>query len=120
MMASLGWASRELRRRVTLKFLKLLFTPRERMPSVNGFLEVCDESVSTTCSSCMRSNSTAYLPPTFSTSIESGHIKASSSKSQSQKLAQYQQIAQVARLPHSRSWVGFIMTIAEVHEIFQR
>ena len=90
------------------------------MPSVSGSWEVCDVSASIICSSCMRSSSTAYSMPMCSTSTEPGRIKASSSRFRSRKLSQCHQITQVARSSPSRSWAGYIMTIAEVHEFFQR
>ncbi len=47
-------------------------------------------------------------------------IKGSNSRFPSRKLDQGQQITRVARSSASRSWVGYIMTIAEVHKLFQR
>jgi putative transposase len=67
MMASLGSALSELRRRVESRFSKHLITFRKRMPSVNVFSEVCDASVSITCSSCMRSNSSGYSTLMYAT-----------------------------------------------------
>ena len=57
------WASLGLLRRVTLRFLKLLITPRARMPSVSGSSAVYGVSASIICSSCMRSNFTESSKP---------------------------------------------------------
>src|SRR5579859_5635369 len=89
------------------------------MPSVNAFSEVCGASVSITCSSCMRSNSSGYSTRMYATSTEPGRIKGSSSRFPSRKLDQRQQITQVARSSPSRSWVVYIMTTAEAHEFFR-
>ena len=119
MMASLGPASSGLRRRVESRFSKHPITFRKRMPSVNGSSEVCDASVSITCSSCMRSNSSGYSTLMYATSTEPGRIKGSSSRFPSRKLDRHQKITHVARSSPSRSWVVYIMTTAEAHEFFR-
>jgi hypothetical protein len=120
MMASLGWVSRGLRKQVTSRFSEHLIKLRERMPSVNGILAVCVESAWITCSSCMRSSSTAYLTPMSSTSTTLGRIKGSGSRFQSRERSQCHKITKVARSSPSRSWAAYTMTIAEVPEFFQR
>src|SRR5260221_13420562 len=53
------------------------------------------------------------------TSTEPGRIKGSSSRFQNHKLGHCHQIPKAARSSPSRSWVGSIMTIDEVHKCFQ-
>jgi hypothetical protein len=60
----------------------------------------------------MKSNSTAYIQYFNRVRPHQGIEQ----QIQSRKLVQCQQSTQVARLSPSLSWVGFIMTIAEVHE----
>ena len=117
-IASLGRPLLGLHIRVEERFSKHRITPRERMPCVNAFSEVCVASVSITCSSSMRSSSSGYLTPIYSTLTDPGHIKASDSRFQSHKLDQCQQIAKVARSSLSRSWVAYIMITEEVLEFF--
>jgi hypothetical protein len=119
MMASLGSALSELRRRVESRFSKHRITFRKRMPSVNVFSEVCDASVSITCSSCMRSNSSGYSTLMYATSTEPGHIRGSSSRFPRDLLDRRQKITHVARSSHSRSWVVYTMTTAEAREFFR-
>jgi hypothetical protein len=92
-----GGASLVLRRRVTLRFLKLLITPHARMPSVSGSLAVYGVNASIICSSCMRSNSTACSTRLCITSTEPGRIRASSSRFRSRKLDQCHHIIKMAR-----------------------
>jgi hypothetical protein len=118
MMASLGWASRGLRRQVESRFSKHPITFRKRMPSVNAFSEVCDASVLITCSSCMRSSFNGYSTRMYATSTEPGRIKGPGSRFQSRKPGQCQQNTQVARSSLSPSWVVYITTIAGALEFF--
>src|SRR5258708_2725946 len=92
---------------------------RERMPSVSGSWEVYDVSASIICSSSMRSSSTGCWARMCTTSTEPGRIKGSSSRFQSHKLGQCHQIPKAARSSPSRSWVGSIMTIEEVHKFLR-
>jgi len=114
------WASLGLLRRVTLRFLKLLITPRARMPSVSGSSAVYGVSASIICSSCMRSSSTACSTRICTPSTEPDRIKASSSRFRSRKLGQCHHIMKVVRSSPSQSWAACIVTIAEVPEFFQR
>ena len=74
-IASLGWASRGLRKQVTSRFSKHRITLRERMPSVNAFWAVCVVNASTTYSSSRKSSSTAYSRRMSSTLTKPDRIK---------------------------------------------
>ncbi len=118
-MASLGWVLCRLPRRVALRFSKRRITPLEPMPSVSGSWEVSDVNASITCSSFMRSSSSACSSCIRTTSTELGRIKASSSRDQSHKLGHCHQIPPAVRSSPSRSWAGSTMTIDEAHKFFQ-
>src|SRR5437764_3742857 len=114
------WASLGLLRRLTLRFLKLLITPRARMPSVSGSSAVYGVTASIICSSCMRSSSTACSTRICTPSTDPDRIKASSSTFRSRKLGQRHHIMKLVRSSPSQSWAACIVTIAEVPEFFQR
>ena len=118
--ARLGWASHGLRTRVGSRFSQHHITHRERTLSVNAFWGVCGASASIICSSSMRSSFTECWAPMSSTSIELDPTRESSSRYQNRTSYQFYQITQVARFSPSRSWVDYIMTTAEVHELFHR
>ncbi len=93
--------------------IKILKTPYHA-PRANA---ICERSI--ICSSSMRSSSTACSMRMWPTSTRHDRIKGSDSSSPSRKLDPCRPITQVARSSPSRSWAACIMTIAEVHEVFQ-
>jgi transposase InsO family protein len=86
--------------------IKILKTPYHA-PRANA---ICERFMGSCIVSCV---------PRSSTSTKPGRIKGSSSRFPSRKLDRHYQILKAARSSPSRSWVGSIMSIEEVHTFFR-
>ena len=97
--------------------IKILQTPyHTKRPNAiceRASREVCDASVSITCSSLTRSSCSVSLLPMFSTSIRLDRIKASGDRFQNGLVGLFLHIEMMAGSSPCRSWVDCITITAE-------